>query len=234
MTNNSQDYNSDLLYEKKLHRYGRFTSFLLSITFILVPLAIQFIFKIKISVGETLTAFAAAMMVFGPTALVEFASYPPILGAGGQYLAFTTGNIMNMKIPVSVSGMKICKVEPGTKEAGPVTMVAIGVSSIVTTIIVFLGLLLSAQLLPVLQSPTLKPALDNVMPAIMGSLAAPMLVKDWKAASVPCAIAGVITIIVGYQAFAAKQTIYLPVFLIISVAWSYFLYKRSLKLKDNK
>ncbi|WP_100066170.1 hypothetical protein [Miniphocaeibacter massiliensis] len=216
----------DLIYEKKLHRYGKFTSYLLSLTFILVPLGIQLIYGIKIDIMKTLGAFLAAFMVFGPTALVEFFSYPAILGAGGQYLAFTTGNMMNLKIPVSVSGMKVCHVEPGSKEAGPVSMIAVGVSSIVTTLIVFVGMLLSAQLLPVLESEFLKPALDNVMPAIMGSLAAPIFFKDWKTSSVPCILAGILTLMMGYAKFSAKQTIMLPIFLIVSVAWAYILYKR--------
>jgi len=224
----SDHENATINFESKVHRYGKITSYALCLLFIAVPLAIQLSFGIGIDFAGTLVAFVAAISAFGPAALTEFVSYLPILGAGGQYLAFTTGNIMNMKMPVATSGLKISGIDPGTPEAEPISMIAIGISSIVTTVILFFGLILSAQMLPVLQSPALAPAFDDVMPAILGAIAAPILTKNLKLSSVPCILAAGLTIIAGYSAVAAKQSYLLPIFLVIAVAWSYFLYK-----KDN-
>jgi len=213
-------------FENKVHRYGKITSYALCLLFVLVPFSVQTAFGVEVDFQKTLLAFTTAMTVFGPAALTEFVSYVPILGAGGQYLAFTTGNIMNMKMPVATSGLKLAGVDPGTPEAEPITMIAVGISSLVTTAILFLGLMLSAQMLPTLQSPQLAPAFDNIMPAILGPVSAPILVKNLKQSSLPCALSAVLTIVLGYGTIAARQSYLLPVFLVISVAWAYFLYKR--------
>ena len=222
------------IFESKIHKYGKITSFGLCALFVFVPLAIQLSFGIKIDTAGTFLAFTAAIAAFGPAALTEFISYAPILGAGGQYLAFTTGNIMNMKMPIATSALKLSGIEPGTKEAEPITMIAIGVSSIVTSLILFFGLLLSAQMLPVLQSPQLSPAFDNIMPAILGAVAAPILTKNLKLSSVPCILAAILTTAVGYSTVSANQSYLLPVFLVIAIAWAYFLYRRSDKNKAAK
>ncbi|MDR2022487.1 MAG: hypothetical protein LBQ71_04405 [Hungatella sp.] len=218
---------SDSNYREKIHKYGISTSLILIAMFILVPLSIQLIFHIDVEAGKTLRAFAAAILVFAPTAVVEFFSYAPILGAGGQYLAFTTGNIMNMKMPAATSALKITGIKPGTNEADPIIMIAIGVSSITTVLILCIGLVLSAQLLPLLSSETLKPAFDNIMPAIMGAVATPVLIKSWKIATVPCILAAIVTIALGYSFVSANQSYLLPGFLVISVGWAYILYRKN-------
>ena len=214
-------------FENKVHRYGKITSYALCILFFLTPVAVQTAFGIEVDFQKTLLAFTTGFAVFGPGAFAEFISYAPILGAGGQYLAFTTGNIMNMKMPVAASGLKLCSIDPGTPRAEPITMIAVGVSSLVTTAILFLGLMLSARMLPTLQAPQLAPAFDNIMPAILGAVATPVLLKNLKQSSLPCALSAGLTIILGYSTIAARLAYLIPVFLVVSVAWAYFLYKRN-------
>ena len=43
--------------------------------------------------------FAQIAVVYIPSCIVEFLIYVPMLGSGGGYLAFLTGNLINMKIP---------------------------------------------------------------------------------------------------------------------------------------
>ena len=210
-------------YNERIHRLGRISTIIMLIALVCVPIITGIVFKVQIDVGKTITAFFAAFSMFGIVGTVEFFSYAPILGAGGQYLSFITGNISNMKMPAAISSIKLAKLEPGSKEANVISTIAIGVSSIVTTLIIFLGMLFLGSILPILQSPTLAPAFNNMMPALLGALATPMFLKDIKGASVPCIIAAILTIILGYSTIAGYQSFLLPVFLVIAVAWKYIL-----------
>ncbi len=146
-----------------------------------------------------------------------------------MYQVFITGNTMNMKLPAAQSGQKLAGVKPGSKEADIVSVISIGVSSLVTMVILFVGMLLASWMLPLLSSETLAPAFDNLMPAIMGALLVPKIKQDPVLASVPCIIAAIVTLVLGYATVTMLQTYLLPVFLILSVGWGYFIYRQHQK-----
>ncbi|MFV0363634.1 MAG: hypothetical protein ACK5LL_11195 [Suipraeoptans sp.] len=219
-------------YSNRVHFIGTISSILIIVALIGVPAMSQVVFKQKINWGPTLSAMRSALLVFGPVAIIEFLSYLPIIGAGGQYLSFVTGNVMNMKIPAAATGRKIAEVETGSEEGDAVSMISIAVSSIVTTVIVFVGMILAAQLLPVLSSEFLAPAFNNVMPAIMGALGIPIFAKSLKTASVPVILSVTLTLIMGYGAFMSKQGNMMILFLVVSLGWAYILYR--IKLSKEK
>ena len=213
-------------YDQKIHKVGIVSSIILALSILMVPLASQFIWKESIDWPTTLKAMGSAAAVYIPVALIEFVSYAPIIGAGGQYLSFVTGNVMNMKLPAAMAGRKIAGVEAGSPEGDAISVLAIAVSSITTTVVLFVGMILAAQLLPALQTPFLAPAFANVMPAIMGALGLPMIVRDLKTASVPTILSIIFTLVLGYAGFMAKQGPMMILFLAISLGWAYFLYRR--------
>jgi hypothetical protein len=213
-------------YDNKVHLFGWVSTFVICAIFITVPFAIQFAFGMEVDGKKILFTLAAAMAVFGPIAICEFISYTPILGAGGMYLSFITGNIMNMKLPAAKNAQKICGAEEGSPEADAIAIIAIGVASIVTVILLIIGTLLIAQIAPILAKPVFKPAITHILPAIFAPLAIPAFIKAPKTASVPVAAAIVLTLIIGYTAVAANQSYILLVFLVLSVVWAYLLYKR--------
>ncbi len=47
------------------------------------------------------------------SSVAEFLIYTPMLGSGGGYLAFITGNLINMKIPCAVNARDM--VEPSLR-----------------------------------------------------------------------------------------------------------------------
>lgn len=217
--------NGKTSYNNKVHTVGIVSSLLIIIALFIVPLGAQIIFGQHVEWGPTLKAMGSAALVFGPVAVIEFLSYLPIIGAGGQYLSFTTGNVMNMKIPAAASGRKIAGVSEGTEEGDAVSMISIAVSSVVTTIIVFVGMVLGSQLLPMLQNPILTPAFNNVMPAIMGALGIPIIVRNIKTATVPVTLSVILTMTMGYASFMGKQGNMMILFLVVSLLWAYILYK---------
>ncbi len=219
-------------YDNTVHRLGRVSTIIMLLALVAVPTATAILFNVQVDVNKTVTAFLGAFSLFGVIGTIEFFSYAPVLGAGGQYLSSITGNISNMKLPAALSGIKLSKFEPGSKEAEVVSTIAIAISSLVTTAIVFLGMLFISMFLPILQSPVLAPAFSNMMPALMGALAVPYFMKDFKTASVPCLIAAILTLVLGYSTVAGLQSYLMPVFLILTVLWTRVLF--AFKKKEQK
>ena len=112
--------------------------------------------------------------------LSEMIAFPPILGPGSLYLTYITGNLQNQKIPCALSAMSIAGIEAGSEKANAVSVVAVAVSSIPTTVIIALGIVLMQPLTPLLNSSVLAPAFSNVVPAIFGALAGLWLLKEFK------------------------------------------------------
>ena len=79
------------------------------------------------------------MSLYWLTAIVEVITYVPLLGAGGTYLSFVTGNISNLKLPCGLKAMENAKVRANTEEGEVVATIAIAVSAIVTTVILAVG-----------------------------------------------------------------------------------------------
>ena len=115
--------------------------------------------------------FLAVGLIWTVSSVVEFLVYTPMLGSGGSYLAFITGNLINMKIPCAVNARDLAGVKAGTKENEIVSTLSIAVSSLVTILVLAVGVLLLQPLQPLLQSPALQPAFDNVVPALFGAMA---------------------------------------------------------------
>lgn len=214
-----------LAYNKKVHTLGRITSAMLLIMMIGIPVLFMVILKLEIEWGPIMTASLAVLSFMAPATVVEFLSYAPILGAGGQYLAFITGNIMNMKLPAAVSSIKLAGYEEGTEEADAISTVAIGISSLVTMAVLIVGLIIGAALLPFLQHPVLAPAFDNLMPAILGALVFPVIAKNVKGAVGPVVVGVVLILAMGKAWFSKMNTILIPVFIVVAIIWSYLLYK---------
>ena len=64
-----------------------------------------------------LAGYAKVAIVYIPVSLVEFLVYAPMLGAGGSYISFITGNVTNMKIPVAMNAQEIAGTKAGTPES---------------------------------------------------------------------------------------------------------------------
>ena len=122
-------------YFDKIHKYGRISCLLSLVFFLCIPLAISLHFNVwpELSVvGKGLSA----LIIFFVTGIVEVVAYSPMLGAGGTYLSFVSGNIMNLKMPCAINAMENAKVKANTEEGEVITTIAIAASTITTTIII--------------------------------------------------------------------------------------------------
>lgn len=186
-------------YEKYLratHRLGR-----IAITMTLIMLiGAPFVFGAYLKAMPDLGAFAKGFMSIGIVYLVscvaEYLIYVPMLGAGGSYLAFITGNLINMKIPCAVNARDIVGAKSGTAENEIISTLSIATSSLVTILVLAVGVMLLIPLQPLLQSPALQPAFDNVVPALFGAMACKYYKGNLKIAAAPLIIMSLLFILV--------------------------------------
>ena len=159
------------LYEKKTHLIGRAATLVTLCMLVGAPFVIGAWLGAVPDLGAAARGFVSVGLVWTVSSVVEFLVYLPMLGSGGGYLAMITGNLINMKIPCAVNSRDLAGVKAGTRENEIVSTLSIAVSSLVTILVLALGVLLLQPLRPVLESRVLRPAFDHVVPALFGAMA---------------------------------------------------------------
>ena len=179
-------------FNNGLHRIGRISMILM----IAMLLAVPFCFGMVNGLGVDWKGFLAGIIKVGiiyyPTSIVEFLIYTPMLGVGGSYLSFITGNVTNMRIPCAMNAAGIAKTTPGTAEHEIISTLAVATSAITTTAVIVLGVLLLQPLQPVLNAPVLQPAFDYVVPALFGALGLKYFSKSFKLSIPPLVLMSVL------------------------------------------
>ncbi|MBN2874964.1 MAG: hypothetical protein JXM71_07705 [Spirochaetales bacterium] len=189
-----------------------------------VPLAISLYFDVWPPFGTLLAGLVPTIIVFWPIAIIEVLTYTPMLGSGGTYLGFVTGNLSNLKVPAAISAMQQAGVEPSTKEGEIISTLAVGASSLVTNLVLVLGVVLMSYLLPVLESPALKPAFANLMPSLFGALGVVFISRNWKISVAPLVLMAGLFIAVP----TLPVGILIPVGALVSIAVARLLYRKGM------
>ncbi|MBQ6550902.1 MAG: hypothetical protein IJL78_05800 [Lachnospiraceae bacterium] len=175
-------------YLKRTHFFGRILTTVVLLLLLAAPFVIGLYLKAMPDIPAAMKAFLGVGLVYLVSGIVEYLIYVPMLGAGGSYLAFITGNLINMKIPCAINARDIVGVKSGTPENEIISTLSIATSSLVTILVLALGVVLMIPLQPVLQSPTLQPAFENVVPALFGAMACKYYRADKKVALVVLAV----------------------------------------------
>ena len=183
-------------FNNGLHRLGRIMLISMVILLMGVPFVIGAINGVAPELKGFLAGFAKVGVIYIPVAIVEFLVYTPMLGVGGSYLSFITGNVTNMKIPCAMNASDIAGTKVGTVENEIVSTISVATSSIVTTLVIVAGVILLVPLQPVLQSETLLPAFNNVVPALFGALGLKYFAKSPKIAIIPLGLMCALCILV--------------------------------------
>ncbi len=183
-------------YFDRVHTWGILWNIGALLMLLCIPVAISTYLGVWPELKVLGTVLSKLMLLYWVTAVIEVITYVPMLGAGGTYLSFVTGNITNLKLPCGLAAMENAKVRPNTEEGEVISTIAIGVSSITTTVIIAVGVLAFSPVLPYLtaEGSAFKPAFEWVLPALFGSLAASYFAKHWKLVPAPV-IVGVIVLI---------------------------------------
>ena len=187
-------------YIDSVHFYGRIWCLLALCVMLLVPTLMSLPLKAWPDLGSVGKAVAATAVLFYPTAVVEVIAYAPLLGAGGTYLSFLTGNIVNLKLPCALNAMENAKVKANSEEGEVISTISIAASAIVTTLIIAVFVLIFAfnpKFTALMQSDTLAPAFKQVTYSIFGAIAATYFVKHWKLAIFPLAMVSLLLVFFG-------------------------------------
>ena len=86
-------------YRKRTHVIGRVVSAVTLVMLVGAPFLMGKILGAYPDLGAVARAFLSVGLVWLVSSVAEFLIYTPMLGSGGGYLAFITGNLINMKIP---------------------------------------------------------------------------------------------------------------------------------------
>lgn len=211
-------------YKERIHIWGRVWGSLAILMFILFPLAASIYYDAWPSWNGLLKGLLGVVPIFWTVGAIEAFTFAPMLGSGGSYLGFVTGNLTNLKVPCALSAMEIAEVKPGTEEGEVISTIAIAVSSIVTTIIILLGVILLAQLQPILESELLAPAFANILPALFGALAVVFISKNWKIALAPLIF--MLALFILAPSLSGSVSVLVPVGAAIALGAARLLYKK--------
>ncbi|MBP3665647.1 MAG: hypothetical protein J6K29_01215 [Clostridia bacterium] len=215
----------ELNYMDSVHRYGRIWGIIVAIALLSFPLILSLIFKTAPDFGVLLAGIIATAPMYWAVGIVEIFTYVPMLGAGGTYLSFVTGNISNLKLPCAIDAMERAGVKATSEEGEVISTISIAVSSIVTTLIILIGVICIVPLTPILESPVLVPAFDMILPALFGGLAVVFISKNAKLSVAPIIL--MLALFIFVPALNASTVgIMVPVGVIFTVIVARILYKR--------
>ena len=215
----------NMTYMDSVHHYGRIWGLIVAAVLLAFPLVLSFIFKTAPDFKVLLAGLFATAPMYWAVGIVEIFTYVPMLGAGGTYLSFVTGNISNLKLPCAIDAMERAGVKATSEEGEVISTISIAVSSIVTTLIILVGVICIVPLTPVLESPVLVPAFDMILPALFGGLAVVFISKNAKLSIAPIALMLILFIFVP-ALNASTVGIMVPVGVVFTVIVARILYKK--------
>ena len=216
-----------LTYMDTVHRDGTIWNLSMMVILLMFPVAVCLVFNTMPDWKGLALGLLATAPMYWAVGIVEVFTFIPMLGAGGSYLGFVTGNISNLKLPCAINALENAGVSAKSEEGEIVSTIAIAVSSIVTTIIVALGVLLIVPLSPILENPILTPAFDQMLPALFGALGVALISKNWKIAVAPIIL--MLTLFVFVDALDSSMVgIMVPVGVIFTIIMSRILYKKGI------
>ena len=215
----------NLSYMDSVHRDGRIWNLSVMVLLFAFPVSVACIFGVLPDWGALAMGLIATAPMYWVVGVIETVTYVPMLGAGGSYLSFVTGNISNLKLPCALNALEQNEVSASSEEGEVISTIAIATSSIVTTIIIIIGVVCIVPLSPVLESPVLEPAFAQMLPALFGGLGVAFVSKNWKIAIAPVVLMLILFIFVP-ALNAGTVGIMVPVSVLFTIGISRILYKR--------
>ena len=215
----------NMSYMDSVHRDGRIWNITVMILLLAFPLTVAAIFGASPDWGALAVGLIATAPMYWVVGTIETITFVPMLGAGGSYLSFVTGNISNLKLPCALNALEQNGVSASSEEGEVISTIAIATSSIVTTLIIILGVVCIVPLTPVLEAPVLEPAFAQMLPALFGGLGVAFVSKNWKLALAPVGLMLVLFIFVP-ALNAGTVGIMVPVSVLFTIGVGRLLYKR--------
>ena len=215
---------------KTNHTIGRIALAVALLVIFAVPVTMMIVLQTAPD-GELLVKALTntAIIVFFLSGAIEVITYSPLLGTSGTYLGFITGNLVNLKVPCAVNARELAGVKHGSAEGEVVSTISVATSTIVTTVIIALGVVFFATLeseFHILQNETLTPAFGSAFTALFAALGYKYFSKDPILLPIPFALSLILAL-----AFNMGSGIILPICMIPSAIFAVLIFKK-LNKKD--
>jgi hypothetical protein len=215
-------------YEDKVYAVGRVSTVIFALATLMLPVMLW----LKWGLLPTKAGFIAGLSIIAsiliPISIGEFLSYAPIIGSAGYFVMLLSGNWMNIRVPASIVALEATELDPNSEEGDVVSTMAIATSTIVTEIIIVVGVVLLAPFTSFFAQPAIKVGFEQIVPALFGALFISTLIKNWKAIIVPT--------IVGFAVikFGLVNPMYnIPTIIFVSVILTIILFKLGIYTKKS-
>ena len=215
----------NLSYIDSVHRDGTIWNLGVMILLMMFPVSVAIIFGAAPDWGSLVVGLIATAPMYWAVGVIETITFVPMLGAGGSYLSFVTGNLSNLKLPCAINALEQNEVSASSEEGEIISTIAIATSSIVTTIIIIIGVICIVPLTPILEAPVLEPAFAQMLPALFGGLGVAFVSKNWKIAVAPVLLMLILFIFVP-ALNSGTVGIMVPVSVLFTIGVSRILYKK--------
>ena len=217
----------NLNYIDSVHRDGRIWNIGVMLLLMAFPIAVALIWGATPDWNGLIMGLIATAPMYWAVGIIETITYVPMLGAGGSYLSFVTGNISNLKLPCALNALEQNEVSANSEEGEVISTIAIATSSIVTTLIIIIGVILIVPLTPILAAEELQPAFDQILPALFGGLGVAFVSKNWKLAVAPVVLMLILFIFVP-ALNSGTVGIMVPVSALFTIAVGRIMYKKGM------
>ena len=215
----------NMTYMDSVHRDGRIWNISVMVLLLAFPITVAVMFGVMPDWKALGLGLVATAPMYWAVGAIETVTFVPILGAGGSYLGFVTGNISNLKMPCALNALEQNEVSANSEEGEVISTIAIATSSIVTTLIIMIGVVLIVPLRPILSAPQLQPAFEQILPALFGGLGVAFVSKNWKLALAPIGLMLVLFIFIP-ALDSGMVGVMVPVSALFTIAIGRILYKR--------
>ena len=215
----------NLSYLDSVHRNGRIWNLCVMVLLLLFPVVVAVVFGVLPDWKALGVGLVATAPMYWAVGAIETVTFVPMLGAGGSYLSFVTGNISNLKLPCALNALEQNEVSANSEEGEVISTIAIATSSIVTTVIIIIGVICIVPLTPILSAPVLAPAFEQILPALFGGLGVAFVSKNWKLAVAPVVLMLILFIFVP-ALDSGTVGIMVPVSALFTIGTGRILYKR--------
>ena len=158
-----------LEYLPKMHRIGKIIGVLAVLASFMPALTLGVVYGLWPDMAALGTAAVSAIASFGVLWFVEPLSYYPVVGPVGTYMAFVSGNISNMRIPCASMAQVAAEVEPGSDKGSIIATIGMGVSIVINTLVLTIGVIAGSSILSMLPASVVG-ALNYLLPALFGAL----------------------------------------------------------------
>ena len=219
-------------YIDKMHRWGRMWAVLTCGIIFAFPFALAIAFGEWPDFGIFLAGLYPIAMTFWPVGIIEVITYTPMLGVGGTYLSFVTGNLSSLKVPCALDSMEKAGVKADSDEGEVISTISIATASITTILIIFIGVCVLTLFQDFFENPLLAYAFDNVLPALFGGLGVVYMSRYFKIAVLPMTLMVLLFVFVPYLN-SGMVGIMIPVSMIITLVYSRILYNKERKASEE-